>query len=148
MNVKTMEGLAGAGASVSMINIPMNVAKEAERKGDTGKLERALGYAAQIKDKAGEYSEKARQGMKLEAEEAREQEKLRQEKLEQEAMERRKEEPALDLVHISEEGKAAAQPEGQKPSDLGDSPQDLVYDNLGEAAKTVPETGENIDVTA
>ena len=46
MNAKTMEGLAGASASMSLISTPMNVAKEAERKGDTDKMQRALGSAA------------------------------------------------------------------------------------------------------
>ncbi len=33
MNVKTMEGLAGASTSVNMLSTPMNVAKEAGRRG-------------------------------------------------------------------------------------------------------------------
>ena len=33
MNAKTMEGLAGASTSIRMVSTPMNVAKEAERKG-------------------------------------------------------------------------------------------------------------------
>ena len=42
MNIKTMEGLAGANTSIQLISTPMSVAKEAERKGDTEKLKRKL----------------------------------------------------------------------------------------------------------
>lgn len=76
MNAKTMEGLAGASASINMMSTPMNVAKEAERKGDTEKMQRALGYAAGLAEQAEKYGEKTSQGMKLEAEEAKEQEKI------------------------------------------------------------------------
>ena len=59
MNVKTMEGLAGASTSVNMLSTPMNVAKEAERKGDVDKMKRALGYAAGVVEQADDYSEKS-----------------------------------------------------------------------------------------
>ena len=52
MNVKTMEGLAGAGTSISLVSTPMSVAKEAERKGDTEKMKRALSYAAGMTEQA------------------------------------------------------------------------------------------------
>ena len=91
MNAKTMEGLAGASTSIRMVSTPMNVAKEAERKGDTDKMQRALGYAAQLTNQAEEYSEKTSQGMKLEAEESKEQEKLRQENLDKARKEKREE---------------------------------------------------------
>ena len=52
MNVKTMEGLAGASTSVSLASTPMNIAKEAERKGDIDKMKRAMGYAAGMMDEA------------------------------------------------------------------------------------------------
>ena len=79
MNVKTMEGLAGASASIRMISTPMSVAEEAERKGDTDKMQRALGYAAGMSEQAEAYSEKASQGIEADAKEAKEQEKLLQE---------------------------------------------------------------------
>lgn len=94
MNVKTMEGLAGASTSVSLASTPMNIAKEAERKGDIDKMKRAMGYAAGMMDEADQYSEKASQGMKLDAEKAKEQEKLRQEEL----VKARKEEHVLYYV--------------------------------------------------
>ena len=67
MNVKTMEGLTGASASIQMVATPMSVAKEAESKGDTEKMKRALGYAAGLTDQAEAYSEKTSEGMKADA---------------------------------------------------------------------------------
>ena len=46
MHAKTMEGLAGASASIQMLSTPMNVAKEAERKGDIDKMKREIGRAS------------------------------------------------------------------------------------------------------
>lgn len=163
MNMKTMEGLAGASTSISMISTPMNVVKEAERKGDTDKMKRALGYAAGLKDQAEEYNEKTSQGMKLEAKEAKEQEKLNQEKLiqarreEREELEKRIQEeqgnthpaPAgsVDSAEISEEGKMLAEQSGQEPiNQTGDIP-DVTYDKSGNAEETAAETGEAINVS-
>ena len=41
MNAKTMEGLAGAGTNMNLLNTPMRVYKEAERRGDLSMMERA-----------------------------------------------------------------------------------------------------------
>ena len=60
MHAKTMEGLAGASASIQMLSTPMNVAKEAERKGDIDKMKRAMSYAAGLTEQAGEYSQKSK----------------------------------------------------------------------------------------
>lgn len=161
MNVKTMEGLAGASTSISMISTPMNVAKEAERKGDTDKMKRALGYAAGVRQQAEEYGDKAEQGMKLDGKEAKEQEKLRQEKLiEARRDERREQEeqieqqsgagdgPNVDTAEISQEGKSQIQAEGQPSMEQASDVQDMTYDKSGEAAEAVQETGELVDVTA
>jgi len=160
MNVKTMEGLAGAGAAVSMMSVPMAAAEEAERKGDMDKMARALGYAAGLKEQAGEYSEKATQGMELDAKEAKEQEKLRQEQLirtrkeEQEQQEKQLEagtgdtkEPRFDSAEISEEGRELAKTEGQAPAGSGEEVQDVTYGKSGETAKAVQEAGGHVDVS-
>ena len=159
MNVKTMEGLAGASTSVSLASTPMNIAKEAERKGDMDKMKRAMGYAAGMMDEADQYSEKASQGMKLDAEKAKEQEKLRQEELvkarkeEQEELEKRLEEEAkTDSVEISPEGKAQAAETGKadaakpaSPDSEGTVP-DTTYDSSGVPVEAVQAAGENVDV--
>ena len=159
MNVKTMEGLAGASTSVSLASTPMNIAKEAERKGDIDKMKRAMGSAAGMMDEADQYSEKASQGMKLDAEKAKEQEKLRQEELvkarkeEQEELEKRLEEGAkTDSVEISPEGKAQAAETGKadaakpaSPDSEGTVP-DTTYDSSGVPVEAVQAAGENVDV--
>lgn len=160
MNVKTMEGLAGAGTSISLAATPMNVAKEAERKGDTEKMKRALSYAADMTDQAEGYSKKTDEGMKLDAKEAKEQEKLRQEELikarreEREKLEKQLQEgegkPAdasFDSVEISEEGKYQAEATQPSSSAAADSPESGVYDKSGETVEPVSEPGENVDVS-
>ncbi len=162
MNVKTMEGLAGASTSIGMIATPMSVAEEAERKGDTDKMQRALGYAAGLINQADEYGGKTSEGMKLDAKEAKKQEKLRQEKLvearkeEREEQEERIEEgrqegARTDSVEISEEGKELAaagvtQPATQADPDCGSSAPDITYDSSGMPVEAVQAAGETIDM--
>ena len=169
MNAKTMEGLAGASASMSLISTPMKVAKEAERKGDTDKMQRALGYAAGMKDQAEEYGKKAEKGMKADAEEAKKQEKLRQEELiearrkEREEQEKRlkgegagSEASSFDSVEISPEGKSqvgAAEetaPDGFDTAGaaaIADGTGDMVYDKSGESAQSAAAEGTYVDVS-
>ncbi len=169
MNAKTMEGLAGASASMSLISTPMNVAKEAERKGDTDKMQRALGYAAGMKDQAEEYGKKAEKGMKADAEEAKKQEKLHQEGLikarrkEREEQEKRlkgegagSEASSFDSVEISPEGKSqvgAAEetaPDGFDTAGaaaIADGTGDMVYDKSGESAQSAAAEGTYVDVS-
>lgn len=160
MNVKTMEGLAGADTSIRMIATPMSVAKEAENKGDTEKLKRALSYASEMTEQAGAYSEKTSQGMKLDAKEAKEQEKLRQEEQIKEQKEKREEqqgsiesskEPtkgaAFDSVEISEEGKKNQTETADLPASAPvDSSPNTVYDPSGEIAAQQAAVGENVDI--
>ncbi len=159
MNVKTMEGLAGAGTSISLVSTPMNVAEEAERKGDTEKMKRALSYAGEMTEQAEGYSEKTSQGMKLDAREAKEQEKLRQEELirarkeEREKLEKqlqegdgKETEVSSDSVEISEEGKHQAEMAGTSSPAPVESSGEAVYDPSGETVEPSAVTGENVDV--
>lgn len=88
MNTKTMEGLIGAGANMKLVDTPMRVYKEARRKGDTAAMERAMGYASELGNKADEYRVQAETGTKEDAKEAREKAELEREK----AIERRRDE--------------------------------------------------------
>ena len=165
MNTKTMEGLAGAAASIQLTAVPMNAFREAQRKGNTEGMDRAMGYASGLMEQAGKYQEKAREGMKLEAEEARKEEKLAQEKLvekrkaEKEAQENRMEEsrsegkrPPVDSVEISEEGReyverttgAGASP--SVPSGSGEIPAGSVQTDFeAVAAVSVEAAGTTLD---
>lgn len=161
MNVKIMEGLAGASSSIQLTAAPMSVAKEAERKGDTDKMQRALGYAAALTEQADAYSEKTSQGMKLDAEEAKKQEELRQEKLAEtkkaEAKAQKKQTeaehetgeptkaPEYDSAEISEEGKHQSELSGQIAADFV-AAVEATYNPSGAIAEAVQETGNAVDV--
>ncbi len=117
MNAKIMEGLVGADSNINLINTPMRVFKEARRKGDTAIMERAMGYAGEFSDKAEEYKKIANEGIKEDAEKAREkaelerEEAIRKRKEEQKELEERiaeskGEDTNTDTVEISGEGKA------------------------------------------
>lgn len=162
MNVKTMEGLAGASTSIQLTAAPMSAAKEAERKGDTDKMQRALGYASMLTEQAGAYSEKTSQGMKLDAEEAKKQEELRQEKLEEtkkaEAQAQKKpteaesgaeeqaKTPEYDSAEISEEGRYQAELSGQISSNPAAMPENITYNQSGELAVAAQEAGNTVDI--
>lgn len=164
MNVKTMEGLAGASTSVNMLSTPMNVAKEAERKGDVDKMKRALGYAAGVVEQADDYSEKTANGMELDAKEAEKKKEEQQEALIEARRAERQEQagqkgqaqgagtgkaegPDADQVEISEEGKELAQTTGQILSDGLDGVQDATYGSSGEIMSAALAAGGNIDVS-
>lgn len=151
MNVKTMEGLAGASTSMSMISIPMGVVKEAENKGDTEKMKRALGYAADLVEQAGKYKEKTSKGMELDAKEAKEQEKLRQEELieakkAEREEEKKQENTGFDSVKISEKGKYQAQASSPASAAI-DGSKSTIYDKSGETVEPAAEPGENVNIS-
>lgn len=91
MHTQTMEGLIGARTNMNLMNVPMRVYREARQKGDTATMERAMGYAMDIGDKAQEYRKKADEGMEKDAKEAREKEKKASEKMLEECRKERDE---------------------------------------------------------
>lgn len=151
MNVKTMEGLAGARTNINLVNVPMRVYRDAKRRGDTAVMERALGYAGDFSGKAEEYQKKAEEGMKEEALEAREKQKAEREK----AMEKRREErekskerieesKTEDKVEVSEEGRAILEEQDYRKSPntsgetIGLNKEPVIYTSTG-----VAESAEN-----
>lgn len=115
MNTKTMEGIVGAKTNMNMVNTPMRVYREARRKGDTGAMDRAMGYAGEYTQKAESYRKEALEGMKEDAKEAGEKEKAEREKAIEKRKEQREEaekraealwEKNADTMEISEAGKA------------------------------------------
>ena len=120
MHIKTMEGLIGASTNRNLMDTPMRVYREAERKGDTATMERAMGYAGECYNKAEEYRAESDEGMKKDAEEARRiakeqrEEAVQKRREEREKQEKKMEENRKDdtqetracLLEISEEGKA------------------------------------------
>lgn len=116
MHTKTMEGLIGARTNMELLNTPFRVFKEARRKGDTAKMEQAMGYMNDFHEDAYEYKEKADEGMKKDVEETRriaeeqreemiQKRREEREKLEERIEENRNGDTNTDTVEISEEGK-------------------------------------------
>ena len=167
MHVKTLEGLAGASMNMKIINTPFRVYEEAERRGDTSTMARAMGYVGETADKAENYQKKIEKGMKEEAKEALENAKSEQEN----AIRKRKEERGeqekriaesrsgnTDTVSISESGKAVSgerSDSAQAGTDSSASIEEtadvimaepVIYTKTGEATR--PESGTNISVSA
>ena len=166
MHTKTMEGLAGASMNMKLLNTPFRVYKDAERRGDTAVMERAMGYVGEFADKAEDYQKKAEKGMEEDAKEARENAKTEQEnairkrKEEREELEKRIAESRnedTDTVSISESGKAALDGKTdsvQTGADNGISAEKtvdavkmepVIYTKTGESAG--PEPGATLSVS-
>lgn len=135
MHTKTMEGLAGASMNMKMMNTPFRVYQEAERRGDTSVMERAMGYVGETADKAEDYQKKIEKGMKEEAKEAREKAKSEQEN----AVRKRKEERGEQEKRKEESNMPAETADAVKT-------EPVIYTKTGEAIKS--ESGTNISVSA
>ena len=147
MHTKTMEGLAGASMNMKLLNTPFRVYKDAERRGDTAVMERAMGYVGEFADKAEDYQKKAEKGMEEDAKEARENARTEQEnairkrKEEREELEKRKAESRkedTDTVSISENGKAAL--DGKTDSVQTGAENGISAEETADAVKTEPAT--------
>lgn len=161
MHAKTMEGLAGASMSMKLMNTPIRVYKEAERRGDTAVMERAMGYASDFADKAEDYQKTTEKGMKEDAKEAREKAKAEQENAiqkrreQREELEKRKEENRkgdTDAMSISESGKVVLSDKSDPDNSISAQEtadsikmESVIYTKTGEATGDKP--GANISVS-
>ena len=167
MHAKTIEGLTGASMSMKLMNTPLCVFKEAERKGDTAVMERAMGYVGDFADKAEDYQKVTEEGMKEEAKEARKKAKTEQENAIQRRREEREEQEKriaenrngdTDTVSISESGKAALSEKSssdqtgedgnisaEKPADVVKM-EPVIYTKTGEAAGPEPDAAFSVSV--
>ncbi len=166
MHTKTMEGLAGASMNMKLLNTPFRVYKEAERRGDTAVMERAMGYMGEFADKAEDYQKIAEKGMKEDAKEAREKAETDQENAIRKRKEERKEQEKriaeshkgdTDTVIIGESEKAASDEKSasvqtgtdndissEETVDAGKT-EPVIYTKTGKTAK--PEPAANISVS-
>lgn len=117
MQTKTMEGLVGASFNMNLVDVPMRVYKDARRRGDIATMERSMGYVTEFSGRADEYGKKAEEGMKEEAEKARELEKQqREEALEKKREERAEQEAAVEKkeeeTSVSQDTQAVAEDGG------------------------------------
>lgn len=158
MHTKTMEGLIGARTNMELLNTPFRVYKEARLKGDTAKMERAMGYMKDFHEDAYECKEEADEGMKKDAEETRKiaeeqrEEAIRnrreeREKLEERIEENRDADTSTDtketkacLLEISEEGKALL----EDNLDLDGTGSDEIKRDAVKEPVTYTKTGETV----
>lgn len=151
MHAKTMEGLIGARTNMDLLNTPFRVFKEARLKGDTGKMEQAMGYMNDFHEDAYEYKEKADEGMKKDVEETRriaeeqreeaiEKRREEREKLEERIAENRNADTITDTVEISEEGKVLL----KDNAGLDHTDSDAVKTDTLKEPVTYTKTGENV----
>lgn len=167
MNIKTMEGLTGASTNMKVLNTPLRVYKDAERRGDIAVMERAMGYVGEFAEKAVNYRNKAEKGMKEDAEEARERAETEREKVIQKRRQEREElekriseskECDTDTVEISDKGNAVPGEKsgsGQNGTDSGTSSEEkenavelkpVIYTKTGEAAQSRPAANISVSV--
>lgn len=159
MHAKTMEGLAGASMNMKMMNTPFRVYQEAERRGDTSVMERAMGYVGETADKAEDYQKKVEKGMKEKAKSEQENaiQKRKEERGEQEKRIAESRNGNTDTVSISENGKAIlgessdlaqAGTDSGIPVETADAvkTEPVIYTKTGEAVR--PKSGTNISVSA
>ncbi len=170
MNTKMIEGLVGAQTNMELLNTPFRVYKEAQLKGDTATMERAMGYVHDFSGQAEEYRAKADEGTKQDAEDAREKEQAEREgaiqkrreereELARKIEERRNEDKQTDTVEISGEGRALeenARAEGtdRKGADTDDRPETepraaeppVWYTKIGETSLPEQETHLSVSV--
>lgn len=137
MNTKIMEGLSGAGTNLKLLETPMKVYQTAKSKGDTGAMERALGYAGDFVGKAEEYQEKTREGMAEEARDLRKKEKLEQE----EAMEKRRLERQKEREQLTAKASGEENPSDRLENDY-DSGSNAAKDRNGTEPIIYTNTGE------
>ncbi len=158
MNTKTMEGLVGARINMNLLNTPFRVYKEARLKGDTAKMEQAMGYVSEFSDKAEDYKAEADKGMEEDVREGREKAKLQREeviqkrreereKLEERIEENRNADSNTDtketkacLLEISEEGKVLL----KHNVDSGSTSSDEIKMDAVKEPVTYTKTGEMV----
>ncbi len=163
MHTKTMEGLIGARVNVELLNTPFRVYKEARLKGDTAKMEQAMGYMSEFNEDAYEYKKEADEGMKEDAEENRkiaeeqleeiiQNRKEEREQLEEKMAEKKDDDTIIDTVEISEEGKALLEDHGDWDSPgsaeimVDTLKEPVTYTKEGEAASMEKETRISVSV--
>ena len=163
MQAGSMKALMGASANINLVNTPMRVFKEAERRGDTETMKRAMGYAAELGENAEKDAEKLGEETVKETREARKQQEIEREQAIAKARRKNKaereqalggaEKPAVevaeaanaaaagrkakDSVEISDSGKAAIT-EQMQSGEVGMLVRDAVTVLYSSSAKTQP----------
>lgn len=135
MNTKTMEGIVGANTNRNLLNTPMRVYKEARRRGDTGAMERAMGYAVDFADRAEEYKAEAEKGMEEDAREAREKAREACEKAIRKRREERKAGEERVTGEVGKTGEERVTGEGGKAGEVREKPEERNGENSPEGKR-------------
>lgn len=163
MKAGSMEGLIGASLNMKLTRTPMRVFKEAERKGDTEVMKRAMGYVTEFQEKAHECSDRAQEELAKELKEERKEEEIRREQAQERKEETKKyvekiqennkaDIPKTDSVEISEEGKLVLKSDFQaEDTALNANKTDVkMYTDEGKAKavdSVEEDVGQKIDIT-
>lgn len=163
MKAGSMEGLIGASLNMKLTRTPMRVFKEAERKGDTEVMKRAMGYVTEFQEKAHECSDRAQEELAKELKEERKEEEIRREQAQERKEETKKyvekiqennkaDTPKTDSVEISEEGKLVLKSDFQTEDTVPNAEKTDVkmYTDEGKAKavdSVEEDVGQKIDIT-
>ncbi|MDE5699205.1 MAG: hypothetical protein K2K74_01290 [Lachnospiraceae bacterium] len=163
MKAGSMEGLIGANLNMKLSRTPMRVFKEAERKGDTEVMKRAMGYVTEFQEKAHECSDRAQEELAKELKEERKEEEIRREQAQERKEETKKyvekiqennkaDTPKTDSVEISEEGKLVLKSDFQTEDTAPNAEKTDVkmYTDEGKAKavdSVEEDVGQKIDIT-
>lgn len=160
MKAGSMEGLIGASMNMELSRTPMRVFKEAERRGDTETMKRAMGYVTDYQEKAKECSDRAQEELPKELKEERKEQAIRREQ----ALERKEaskeyvekiqenhnpDNPEKDSVTISEEGKVSLKNNSQTEETAVEPTDVKMYTSEGSAVSIDPDVepdNKNIDI--
>lgn len=155
MKAGSMQGLIGASVNMKMTRTPMRVFKEAERRGDTETMKRAMGYVEDFQEKAHECSDKAQNEIGKELKEERREQDIRREQ----AIERKEDAEEYtekirknnkldqtDCVEISEEGKIVLKNNSQteETTPIVENTDVKLYTSEGKP-KTIEPEAESVD---
>lgn len=163
MKAGSMEGLIGASVNMKLSQTPMRVFKEAERRGNTEVMKRAMGYVTDFQEKAHECSDRAQEELAKELKEERKEQEIKR----QQALERKEETkeyvekiqknnksdiPETDSVEISEEGKVVLKNNSQteETTPIVETTDVKIYTSEGKAISiepTVTSDNKKIDIT-
>lgn len=159
MHAQTMEGLIGAASNTNIMNVPMRIYKTAERKGDTALMDRASHYAGDFAERVNDYKRVADEGMKKDAEEARQKEeqaceaaieKRREEREKREEKLEKSRDTGTDSVEISDAGNVLLEensggaPDGQGGGSVAKR-EPVLYTKAGEISTAEGNGGVQID---
>lgn len=147
MKAGTMEGLIGASMHANLAETPVRIYKDAERKGDTATMERAMGYAEQLTRKAHACQDQAEDELRKEMKENREEQKIQQkeqiEKHREEGKEQREisAEPSVDDTEavVSEKSPISSSDKSGMTEDkniASDLPEPKIYSSAGTIVET------------